>query len=382
VLSLLSLLAWAASLAAQDRDGPRTVEGHVRRPGKAGAPPAAVAGQWVVLHRVGSDRAGPVDSTRTDAKGVYQFHYRATGAADAVYFVTSSYEGIAYISPPLRAAVQRGDDADVLVFDTTSVGVRLRLEGRHVVIGAPDGEGTRPVTEVFDLSNDSARTLIAPDERTPLWTARLPHDAMAPAVRDGDIAAPAVTFADGMVNLFAPQSPGVRQLALTYRLPAEAFPLAVPMDGPVTVLEVLTEEPRARVTMPGLQQTASVNTDGRNFARRIAEDVPSGAIMRVELPDARLDPTTAFVALVAGAMGTVMVFAFAIALRRRSLGGTEMGVVRQRELDARLHELAVLDAASRRADGSDGGDAEALAIARAAARRRVAHALAAGDRDP
>jgi len=49
----------------------------------------AVANAWVTLHRVGTDHAGPVDSTHTSASGHYVFHYKRTGATDAIYFVSS-----------------------------------------------------------------------------------------------------------------------------------------------------------------------------------------------------------------------------------------------------------------------------------------------------
>jgi hypothetical protein len=81
---------------------------------------APVANQWVILHRVGHDRAGPLDSVRTTAAGAFSFQYRVTGDSDAVYFVSTSYGGVAYYTPPLRGPVVRGDDAALVVFDTTS----------------------------------------------------------------------------------------------------------------------------------------------------------------------------------------------------------------------------------------------------------------------
>ena len=50
-----------------------------------------IANQWVVLHRVGRDRAGPVDSTRTTADGRFHIRYRATGDSSALYFVSTKY---------------------------------------------------------------------------------------------------------------------------------------------------------------------------------------------------------------------------------------------------------------------------------------------------
>src|SRR5919107_51487 len=50
----------------------------------------SVSGAWVVLHRVGPDRAGPLDSIQSDARGRYSFSYERTGSEDAVYFVSAS----------------------------------------------------------------------------------------------------------------------------------------------------------------------------------------------------------------------------------------------------------------------------------------------------
>src|SRR5687767_3881562 len=95
---------------AQSRNA-RTVEGRVLR--AAATAPVPVTGQWVVLHRVGSDHSAPLDSVRTDRAGRYRIRYTLTGDPDALYFVSSRYSGIAYFSPPLRTPTVRGGDADV-----------------------------------------------------------------------------------------------------------------------------------------------------------------------------------------------------------------------------------------------------------------------------
>ena len=43
-----------------------------------------VPAAWVVLHRVGPDRAGPLDSVRSDSRGRYAFRYTRTGSEDAI----------------------------------------------------------------------------------------------------------------------------------------------------------------------------------------------------------------------------------------------------------------------------------------------------------
>ncbi|HEV7837886.1 MAG TPA: hypothetical protein VGO75_07455, partial [Gemmatimonadaceae bacterium] len=52
---------------------PQQVSGRIVRPGSRELDP--ISGAWVVLHRVGPDRAGPLDSVQSDARGRYSFNY-------------------------------------------------------------------------------------------------------------------------------------------------------------------------------------------------------------------------------------------------------------------------------------------------------------------
>jgi hypothetical protein len=259
------------------------VDGRVVRGTRDG--PRPVAGHWVTLHRVGRDHAGPLDSVRTTASGNYSFRYHVTGDTSAIYFVATSFDGIIYPGAPLHLPVVHGDDALITVFDTTSGPVAIKLGGRHLIIGAPDSAGLRTVGEIYDLVNDSTVTLIARDSVTPVWTARVPPAALDFQLNSsGDIGDGAVSRSGSTIGLFAPLSPGIRQLAFTYRLPARAFPLDVAIQRPVQNLEVLVQEPTARVTGAPVRETAPVTTDGRTLRRFTGRDVDSGVAVHVDVP--------------------------------------------------------------------------------------------------
>jgi hypothetical protein len=104
------------AVAPDTSSAPRVVSGRIVRPGTNGMLP--VSGILVTLHRVGSDTAGPVDSMRAGPGGRYEFHYRHTGSADAVYFVSAWYDGIAYFSLPLQKVRVTRTDGEVTVLDT------------------------------------------------------------------------------------------------------------------------------------------------------------------------------------------------------------------------------------------------------------------------
>src|SRR5262249_48112513 len=119
IVALLGLVSSAAIVAAAQTatqtPAPRTVDGVVMRGEAKG--PKPITGVRVVLHRVGPDKAGPLDSMLTDAGGKYHFRYVPSGSDEAIYFVSASYDGIAYFSVPLRDQATRGDDAQITVFD-------------------------------------------------------------------------------------------------------------------------------------------------------------------------------------------------------------------------------------------------------------------------
>ncbi|MFO0327780.1 MAG: hypothetical protein ACK53A_07245 [Gemmatimonadota bacterium] len=85
----------AAPLVAQ---APRDIRGHVEISRAAGPVPAA--GVWVVLHRVAPDRAGPLDSVRTDRDGHFAFRPRVAAADSARGVVSGTPHRHANISAP------------------------------------------------------------------------------------------------------------------------------------------------------------------------------------------------------------------------------------------------------------------------------------------
>ena len=261
------------------------VDGKVVRGTRAG--PIPVANQWVVLHRLVADRSrsGPIDSMRTDAKGRYSFRYAGTPDSATIFIATTSHGGIVYPSSPFRSARVSGDEATLMVFDTTSGQVPLKLEGRHLIVGAPQANGTRPVAEVLDLQNDSTVTVIARDSVTPIYSVPIPEHATNFRADGGPaFAGGAVTRTGSKVGLFAPVSPGLKQFAFTYDLPARAFPLTIPTERHTGVYEVLVEDPMAEVRAPSLREVAPQSLEGRTFRRFLAQDLAPKTEVSVNFP--------------------------------------------------------------------------------------------------
>ena len=280
-----------------------------------------VAGAWVVLHRVGPDRAGPIDSVRSDTRGRYSFKYVRSGSEEAIYFVSASYDGIAYFTPPLTEGKVSGDDGEITVFDTTSRHVPLSLRGHHVVVSAADANARRSIVEVYDLSNDSSVTRVAvgdsPSAAT--WQTHIAPGAADFKVGQGDISAGAVTYANGLVSVFAPLAPGIKQLSFSYSLPAKEFPLKLPLEKETGIYEIMVEETSGSVTGPHLKEVDPVTVDNRNFRRFLASDMPENSVAVIDLPAPppthTIDPR--YLVALTLVIGGSMVLALAQALRRR-----------------------------------------------------------------
>jgi len=280
-----------------------------------------VSGAWVVLHRVGPDRAGPLDSVRSDSRGRYSFSYFRTGSEDAIYFVSASHDGIAYFTPPLAEGKVSGDDGDIAVFDTTSHRIPMSLRGHHVVISAADANARRSIVEVYDLSNDTTVTLVATGETPakPTWQTHVVSGASDFRVSQGDISAAAVSYANGVVSVFAPLAPGIKQLSFSYSLPAKSFPLKLPLEKETGIYEIMIEEKAGSVTGPHLREVDPVTVDERNFRRFLASDMPENSVAVIDLPAPppthSIDPR--YLVALTLVIGGSMILALAQALRRK-----------------------------------------------------------------
>ncbi len=358
--------------------GSRVVEGRVMRPHDDQQDPLPVPGTMVTLHRVTRSGGQPIDSVKTNREGRFSFHYPPPADTTAIHFVSVTFAGITYFSTPLRAPVIRGDDADMTVFDTTSRPVTITQRGRHIVVSSPAPGGTRSVVEVFELSNDSSATRIAPPNGQ-TWTGGIPPGARAFRVGDGDISADAVTTSAGRVNVEAPIAPGLKQLSFSYELPLAAFPLSIPGEHHTDVLEVLIEDSLGTATGAGLAEVDPVSVDERRFRRFMARDVAPSSVVRIEIARPSRLTRGAFIAIVALALGAAMLVVLARTTWRRGRrqgGAGQYEPAWSRDPDALARRIAALDAAFER-DASPTAEArETYELKRADLKARLADAIA------
>ena len=380
---LTLLAAWAVGARAQvppppaaqraDSLAPRTVTGRVVRPGQSGTIP--VPSTWVTLHRVAPDSSGPVDSVRADASGQYRIRYTPRGG-DAVYFASSMFGGIAYFTAPLPASDAGGDAGEITVFDTTSAPVRINTRGRHLVVSASATDGRRTLVEVFELSNDTTVTAVAGARGRATWSTPVAPNATSFQAGQSDISGNAMQLRDGRVLVFASIAPGIRQVAFSYSVPAEDFPLAVPVADSVSVFEVLVEDRGASATGGTLAEQPSVSLEGRTFRRFLGQDIAPGTPITIDVgaPTALRGNRYLFVPVFGAAV--LMSVALAIALTRRRRVPALVAAAEPPDAAHLARDIAELDDQFAQIETPSDGDRASYQRRREVLKSRLAAALA------
>jgi hypothetical protein len=380
-IAMGALLATSRSVRAQSSATvpatPSIVDGRVLRPKSTALNP--VAGVWVTIHRVSSDTAGPLDSMRTGANGRFHFRYTRGGKADAVYFASAMYDGIAYFSRPLTSASVTGADAEIVVYDTTSVHFPLAVKGRHIVVASPSIDGSRQIVEAYEIENESDRTLISPDDAHPSWSAPLPPGASNLQVGESDVSAAAIVAVNGRVLVSAPFAPGLKQLSYSYSLPQKSFPLHVPLEQPATVLELLLEEPKAQARGATLKPVAPATVEGRVFQRYLGADAPAGASIEIEVPVIHAAADARVYWEIAAALAALMalgILGWFLRMRRGRVRATPRSAARGLDATETLaRAIASLDAEFEKVQAPDASAREAYDHRRRALKRELTNAL-------
>ena len=296
-----------------------------------------LAGARVLLHRVGRDLQGAVDSTVADARGRFRFRFRAD--TSAIYLLSARYGGIEYFSSPIHTNPARPDTAIALLVYDTSSAAPVTLEARHIVVPRPSEDGSRAVLDLIVLLNQGLRARVAPDSLHASWSAPLPAASTGLEIGESDVSPDAVRRQDDSVLVTAPIAPGQKQLSLEYLIPKGHSTVEFPVGAGGGRLNVLVEESGAKVSGGTLALADSQVIEGRPF-HRWTGDVPAGGSVRLILPVLPRTPAAVLASLVA-AVGLVLALAAWRILRRGQAGPAPAPLLAP---DPVLDAIAALDA--------------------------------------
>jgi hypothetical protein len=349
--------------------------------------PQPVANQWVVVHRISSDAAGNVsggalDSARSDSRGRYRLRFPHPDG-QATYIAITTYKGVSYISTPFTRPVTTGEDAAIMVFDTTAPPYPIRVAGRHFVLTSPDADDRRRIVEVFELMNDSVHTVIG-SEANPVWRAHIPANAKDVQINPvGDISPAMTKIEKDELKVFSPISPGIRQISFSYTLGPDEFPLAVPVVDSASVFEMLVQEQAASIEGGGFTEVRAVLQDGVAFRRFLAQNVPARAVIRIDAPRpvGRLGSRIITTVVVIAGIVMAAVLALVFWRRRRPRPDRIAQTPAPTPVDALVMELATMDAEFERREAPSTSERAEYDTRRNQLKARLNAALA-GEKSP
>ncbi len=345
--------------------------GRVVRIGPRDTDTVPAAGTRVLLHRVGRDTQGPVDSVLSDVRGRFSLRFRAD--TSALYLLSARYAGIEYFSPPVHLNPALPDTAIALVVSDTSSRAPVSLIARHLVVPSAAEDGSRAVLDLLVIGNAGRLTRVPRDSLSPSFTAPLPPAALGFEPGEGDLSVAAIEQRGDEVAVLAPISPGDKQITLQYVLRGGGRGFSLAFPDSVGALNVLAEERDLRVTGAGITRADSQVVQGKLFYRWTGR-VPAGGRIRIVFPGGGIRPAWLLPALVSVlAIGLTCAAWNLLRGPERSLAGLPLDA----PPTAMLDELAALDAQYRGREGELSPERwSRYREMRAALKRRLEGALA------
>jgi hypothetical protein len=257
--------------------------------------PGGLADTPVILHRVGPDTAGEIDSARIAPDGSFSFllpYVPDPGSRGReIFFASLEHEGILYFGRAITTAVQLDSLYVIQAYDTVTVptgGATLPVSVRYLVLepatapeGAPlDQGGGWRVTDLVQVENPGDRTLTAADSGA-VWSYPLPEEAERVQIGGGDVGPDATQIEEGRVVVYAPLPPGQRQLIVRYAL--ESPELTVPLPGSTGSVELLVREPAPSLRVEGLDPDRPVQMEtGSTYRRYVGTNLQEASVRIVE----------------------------------------------------------------------------------------------------
>ena len=300
---------------------------------------APLPGARVLLHRIGREVQGPIDSVRADVQGRFRFRFRAD--TSALYLLSVRYGGVEYFSTPVHTNPSRPDTSLRLIAYDTSSTTPVAVEARHLVVPRAGANGARAVLDLIVLKNEGRLARVSPDARHAAWTVTLPPGTGEMDVGQSEVSADAIVREGDTVRVLAPLAPGQKQLSLEYAVAAPDGRLVFGVGSAGAPLNVLVEEPGARVTGGTLALVDSQVIEGRHF-RRWTGQVPAGGSVTVAFAGGSGGATRRTLVLLVVPVAVALVFAGWRLLRRPRDGRRTLSP--DASPDALLDAIAVLDA--------------------------------------
>jgi hypothetical protein len=281
LFAALALLAFtSASAWAAPNDG--SVTGQVLNKTNGGGPTGGTAVALVAFGRKEQKPLGQ-QTTQADDSGRYSF----TGLdrdPNIVYIALARYQNVNYpTDSPFQLQDQASAQADIAVYDSTTVDDSIQLESLNLLVTGAD-QGVVQCMEMGSLLNNGDKTFVtANPQDAALANAvkfALPRGALGVQMQTG--------FSDqdviqglGGIQVTSPIPPGRHQFAMSFQLPYSGSNVDVSMQIPYATSSYSVYLPDSGIKLEGspLQPGGPTQLGGQNYSLYTAANVAKSTMI-------------------------------------------------------------------------------------------------------
>lgn len=295
---MVALLTVAATVSALPSASLAQVEAEPVLAGTVLLEDSTLADGTVVLHYDDGERTQDVDSVRTSRDGSFSFALPRVPnpSAGDMFFASIRHAGVMYFGPAVTQPVQLDSLYVIQAYDTIMApaeGLPVVLEARNVFL--EESEGDWHVTDVFQLRNDRAETIVARPGGI-VWKYPLPAEAQQVVTSEGEMSPDVATYEGGNLVVRAALPPGERLFVVRYILSSPE--VDIPTPGETEALDVLVREPAPPLDVSDMQQGQSIALDTGGTFRRYSADSVSVPMIRVTLGEEEGPPPVRWIAVI------------------------------------------------------------------------------------
>lgn len=223
----------------------------------------------VVLHRVTPAEAGDIDSTSVGADGGFSFrlpNLPFPGSGE-VFIASTRFDEILYVGVPISDPIQLDSLYAIRAFPAQIVppeGMTFPVSRREVWVD--EGPIGWQITDVLEIRNSQAMTLVPLVDDGPVWRYPLPSGAIGARILQVGPSA-GLARVDGTTLIASnPVIPAENYYIVQYDL--ESIEFDIPLPGETGLIQVMVREPAPAIRVEGLARQPSEEIEvGASFMR-------------------------------------------------------------------------------------------------------------------
>ncbi|HEV2582349.1 MAG TPA: hypothetical protein VGT44_15950 [Ktedonobacteraceae bacterium] len=287
ILLLALLLAFPLTASAQTLPTVASsgrIYGQLRDGTKRNAP---VAGQSVTLQGAQGGNTGDLETTTTDAHGMYSFGGLSTDKTIS-YAVYTLYQKAQYVSGLVDLSSRPQQQVDLTVYDATTSVAKIAIVQANILIDKADPQhGLLTITESFYFENLGLTTYVgsvaANGQKPNALLFSLPPGAQQVSLKAGFDGYQQAQVNNGFASTAA-VPPGLSQFAFSFQVSYSAthYDFSYTVLYPIVSLSVLLPLDY-HASSAALLPQGTVNTNGQVYQQLSAQQLLANARVHVEL---------------------------------------------------------------------------------------------------